>query len=340
MSSKRLLGVLLLLLIWSACVAVRLCAVRGLDGTLLLGWPGSELGQYRIGAVASASVAGALLGIAGAFLQGLLRNPLASPFVLGITSGAGLGVAVAAAVGASASAAAVAGGGTLAISGTVGGALLPAMAGALAALVAVMMLGRKQGVSDPTTIVLAGVIVGAICAAGTMLAESALPIGRRGELTTWMLGRIPEAPDGSLFLVSVGVLALTVGAALLLGRSLDAAAMSDDEARSVGVSLKSVRAVLLVMAGAATAASVLLCGPIAFVGLIAPHIARGVVGPRHRLMCLGAGVAGAALLTGAEAARQFIDLGGGRLPVGALTALLGGVAFLWLLRRTAGGWAT
>jgi iron complex transport system permease protein len=340
LNSKRLLGVLLLLLAWSACVAVRLCAVRGLDGTLLLGWPGSELGQYRVGAVASASVAGALLGVSGAFLQGLLRNPLASPFVLGISSGAGLGVAVAAAVGVSAGAAVVGSGGMLAISGTVGGALIPAMAGALAALLAVMALGRKQGVSDPTTIVLAGVIVGAICAAGTMLAESALPIGRRGELTTWMLGRIPEAPEGTLFLVSLAVLAVAFGVTLTLGRSLDAAAMSDDEARSVGVSLKSVRAVLLVTAGAATAASVLLCGPVAFVGLIAPHVARGLVGPRHRVMCVGAGVAGAALLTGADAARQFIDLGGGRLPVGALTALLGGIAFLWLLRRTAGGWTT
>jgi iron complex transport system permease protein len=321
---------LLLVGAWFALTAVRLGVAQDLEGSVHVGWPGSELGQYRVGAAMSATVAGALLGIAGALLQGMLRNPLASPFVLGISSGAGLGVAVAAAT------AAATGSGVL----SVGGSIFPATVGAMGALAAVLALGRRQGISDPTTIVLAGVIVGAVCAAGTMVAESALPLGRRGELTTWMLGRIPEAPEAAIMAVALAVLLVSVAAVLVWGASLDAAALSDDEASSVGVNLRALRPGVLLVTGAATAASVVLCGPIAFVGLIAPHLARGAVGPRHRLMCLASGVAGAALLIGADALRQFIDLGGGRLPVGALTALLGGGAFLWLLRRTAGGWST
>ncbi len=328
MKRRPALGLLLLFSAWLVFAAIRLGATRSLDGELLIGWPGLELGRYRVGAVVSATIAGVLLGASGALLQAILRNPLASPFILGVSSGAGLGVAIAAVtLGASATVA-------LGPVATVG----PAMAGALVALGAVLLLGRRGGSSDPTTVVLAGVIVGAIAAAGTMLAESALPLVRRGELTTWLLGRIPESPDPVLVWVTGSIAVVVLLLALALGPALDAATMSDDEARSVGVPLEAVRTIALVAAGGAAAASVVLCGPIAFVGLIAPHVARGVVGARHRVMCVGAGIAGAALLTGAEALRQFIDLGGGRLPVGALTAFIGGVAFLWLLRRTAGGW--
>ncbi|MFO0782557.1 MAG: iron ABC transporter permease [Phycisphaerales bacterium] len=332
MTHRRTLGLFLLCGTLAAVALLRLLATRSLDGTLHVGWPGAELGQYRVGAVASATLAGALLGVAGALLQGLLRNPLASPFVLGVSSGAGCGVAVALAISSSVAGAASA------ATVTLGAPILPATLGALAALAAVLALGRRNGVSDPTTVVLAGVIVGAVAAAGTMLAESALPLSRRGEISAWMLGRVPESPDHTALALSAAALAVSLAVAVAVGRRLDASALSDDEARSVGVPVHRTRLVVLATAGLATAASVVLCGPIAFVGLIAPHVARGAVGPTHRTLCVASAIAGAALLLAAEAARQFIHLGGGRLPVGALTALVGGVAFLWLLRRTAGGW--
>lgn len=328
MKRSHWMGLAVLAGAFVAVAMVRLLATRSLDGDLVLGWLGWERGQYRLGALMCTTVAGALLGVSGALLQAVLRNPLASPFVLGVSSGAGLGVAVA----------------TVLAGGVAGAALspqasvVPALIGATGALATVLALGRRAGASDPTTVVLAGVIVGAIASAGTMLVESALPIGRRGELTTWMLGRVPEAPEPSLLWTAGALMLACCVVAAWLGPALDAITLSDDEAESVGVPVGRVRMVALLTAGVAAAASVVVCGPIAFVGLIAPHVARGLLGAAHRRMTMGAALAGAALLTGADALRQFVDLGGGRVPVGALTALVGGAAFLWLLRRTAGGW--
>ncbi|MFO0963245.1 MAG: iron ABC transporter permease [Phycisphaerales bacterium] len=326
--ARPALGLLALGALLALVCAARLLVVRRLDGSLVLGWPGADLGSFRLGALACAASAGLALGVAGAVLQSLLRNPLASPFVLGVSSGAGCGVAVAAVIAAAAGAATPAG---VALA-------LPACLGAFAALGGVLLLSRRQGAVDPVTLVLAGVVVGSIGAAGTIVCEAMLPLERRGALMGWVLGRIPELPDAPSLLAC-----LLSGLALLLlaawrGPALDAAALSDDEARSLGVRVGRLRTTLFAACGVATATSVVLCGPIAFVGLLAPHVARAAVGARNRALALGSALAGAALLVGADALRQLIDVQGGRLPVGALTAVLGGVAFLVLLRRTAGGW--
>ena len=314
----------------TACIAVaaRLLVVRTLDGSLVVGWPGPILGQFRIDAVLVACSAGAALGTSGAILQTLLRNPLASPFVLGVTSGAGAGVAFASL------AASIAG-----MAAPTGAALgLPALAGALLALGCVLLLSRRHGALDPVTLILGGVIVGAIASAGSTVAEALLPPERRGLLTGWLFGRIPEVPDmGSLAACAAAALGLT-GLGAVWGNRLDGAALSDDEARSIGIALGPMRTAMFIGCGVATAATVALCGPIAFVGLLAPHCARALVGARNRMLVPGAAMAGAALLTAADALRQWIDIGGGRLPLGAVTAVFGGVAFLVLLRRTAAGW--
>ena len=314
----------------TACIAVaaRLLVVRTLDGSLVVGWPGPILGQFRIDAVLVACSAGAALGTSGAILQTLLRNPLASPFVLGVTSGAGAGVAFASL------AASIAG-----MAAPTGAALgAPALAGALLALGCVLLLSRRHGALDPVTLILGGVIVGAIASAGSTVAEALLPPERRGLLTGWLFGRIPEVPDmGSLAACAAAALGLT-GLGAVWGNRLDGAALSDDEARSIGIALGPMRTAMFIGCGVATAATVALCGPIAFVGLLAPHCARALVGARNRMLVPGAAMAGAALLTAADALRQWIDIGGGRLPLGAVTAVFGGVAFLVLLRRTAAGW--
>ena len=314
----------------AACMAVaaRLLVVRTLDGSLLIGWPGPTLGQFRVDAVLVACSAGAALGASGAILQTLLRNPLASPFVLGVTSGAGAGVAF------TSLAAAMAG-----VAAPTGAALgVPALAGALLALGCVLLLSRRHGALDPVTLILGGVIVGAIASAGSTVAESLLPPERRGLLTGWLFGRIPDVPDvGSLAACAAAALGLT-GLGAAWGNRLDGAALSDDEARSIGIALGPMRTAMFIGCGVATAATVALCGPIAFVGLLAPHCARALVGARNRLLVPGAALAGAGLLTAADALRQWIDVGGGRLPLGAVTAVFGGIAFLVLLRRTAAGW--
>lgn len=327
-SSRRAAGLATCIALAGLAVALRLLLVRSSADGWTIGWPGEPIAGFRLGAAAAAAAAGAALGVAGAVLQGLLRNPLASPFVLGVTSGSGTGVALAALAAASAGTAA-----------PTGQALAwPATAGAIAALALTLGLARRHGSIDPTTLVLGGVIVGAACAAVTTVAEALLPPDRRGLLMGWLFGRVPEAPDPAALRACVVAAAGLAALATWWGRAIDAAAMSDDEARSVGVNLGLVRTVLLALCGAATAATVVLCGPIAFIGLLAPHLARGLVGATHRALVPASAATGCALLVGADALRQWVDLGSGRLPLGALTAALGGIAFLVLLRRTAGAW--
>jgi iron complex transport system permease protein len=322
-------GLVALAALLAVIVAARLLVSRSLGRGIEVGWPGGVLGGIRIDAVLAGVAAGAALGASGAWLQALLRNPLASPFVLGVTSGAGAGVAVAALVAAAAGAAMPQG----------VGLVPPAAIGAAAALAGTLILARRSGRIDPVTLILGGVIVGAVCAATSTVCESLLPPDRRGSLVGWMLGRIPDAPEPSVLWTCSACAAGLALSGAAAAPWVDAAALSDDEARSAGVPLDGLRLCAFAGCGLATAATVVLCGPIAFIGLLAPHLARALVGAGARALLPGAAVAGAALLVGADAVRQWIDIGGGRLPLGAVTAVCGGVAFLFLLRRAAGRWS-
>ena len=293
------------------------------DGVhLAFGIPAGEILSLRWQSVLSAAMLGGALGLSGLALQVLLRNPLASPFVLGVSSGAGFGVALVLALAWSLSIPAVA----------FGGEVAGAVVGALAALALVAWFGRAREDHDPTTLVLAGVIIGSIFSAGTMLLEQLVPFGLRGDLMSWMAGRIPEIPARA----ALWTLALSTAAGLCSlwfhAHALDVATLSDDEAISTGVNLRRLRATLFATGGLLAAIAVAYAGPIGFVGLIGPHLARRLVGARHAELVPAAALAGAALLVGADALRQVIDLGTGRLPVGVVTALAGGPAFLWLLR--------
>lgn len=302
-------------------------ALRYLVGSSGFGEPSVAIARYRLDAGLAATSVGVALAIAGLFLQVLLRNPLASPFVLGLSSGSSFGYMLALYLGWRFG---------LHAQGMFGitGPGLFAVVGGLVTLGLVWRLGSRRGGVDPLGLVLAGVIVGSMAAAGTTALQAIVPNGLRGDFVGWMMGQIPEAPaQGPLLLVSA-LAASATGLGILLGPALDAACLSDDEARSVGVPLGAIRWTLFLVAGLLAAGTVALAGPIAFVGLVAPHAARLLVGPRHANLALGSALAGAALLLLADAARQAIDVGGGRLPVGVLTALLGGPIFLLLLRRS------
>lgn len=326
------------------------CAARlwlGRDpssGSVEWAWPEAEIMPLRIGALMSAAVAGASLGLAGLLLQVLLRNPLASPFVLGLSSGAGLGATVAAwAAGALAAGAA----GPTSVAAMIAAwlpahgavSVVPATVGALGTLGLVLMLGTRRGMIDPVAMVLSGVVIAAICGALTLVLQQAMPPASRADAATWFLGRIPELPDRPVLAVSVVMLVTCTAWALRAGRQLDLASTSDDEARSLGVRLGALRLRMYLASGALAATSVALCGPIAFVGFIAPHLARLLLGARHGPLVGASVCAGALTLVAADAARQAIDLGTGRLPIGVLTALVGGPAFLAVLRgmRAQGG---
>lgn len=318
-------------------VGIAVALALAMAGRLLLGssgvgWPASEIIGYRVSAVAVGAVVGASLGVSGLLLQVLLRNPLASPFILGLSSGAGFGYMVALYLGWRFG---IEVSGPFAAALGVGGPVVSATLGSLLVLGVVWSLGMRQGSPDPLALVLAGVIVGAIASAATTAVQSIVPSGLRGDFLGWMMGRIPEAPPRGLFVCLACLCVAGIAIAWRVGPALDAASASDDEAIAVGVPLVRLRRLLFLLSGLLAAATVPLAGPIGFVGLIGPHAARLILGAKHRPLALGSGLAGAALLVAADAARQLVDLGGGRLPVGVVTALVGGPIFLWLLRRGA-----
>lgn len=271
--------------------------------------------------LAAGLLVGASLGLAGVLLQGLLRNPLASPDIMGLASGAGAAVMLSAYL--------------LHLGGTAAGAvdpLGPSLVGAFSALGLVYLLSQRRGVIDPVSMVLVGVIVSITAAAATMLLQQLLP--DRGLYTArWLFGGIDEeAGVGRLWVCGV-LLTLVAGGGAWHSRRFDAAMMSEDEARSVGVRLGWVRAFQFLGSGVLTGAAVALAGPIGFVGLIAPHIARSFVGPGHAWTQPASALVGATLIVAADAFIRVFEVSSGRVPLGVLTALLGGPFFLGVLVR-------
>lgn len=317
---RRFVGLACLALLAVAMCALRLLITR-IDGSISLQWPEAGVVGFRATSIGVGVIVGCSLAVAGVLLQALLRNPLAEPFILGISSGAGLGVMIAMYI-------------AYRMHGPGAGGdqrLIPAIIGALLTLAAVYALGQRRGWLDPVSLVLVGVIISAICGAGIMFFQHLVDTGLRGQFTTWLMGNIPESVDAWVLRIAGGIAIVGLIVGGWMGRAMDAATLGDDEARSVGLSVGPLRLSMFALAGVLAAASVALAGPIGFVGLIAPHAARLVVGPRHGMLVFAAACCGIALVVGSDAARQALDVGAGRMPIGIFTALIGGPAFIWLL---------
>lgn len=318
---------LLLLGLALAVGLLRLLVDRDLDGRLSLLWPRDAILGFRCTALTNGALAGAALGVSGALLQALLRNPLASPYILGVSSGAGVGVMFASYL--------------AYLGGTVLpqflGTLLPAALGALLTLGLVYLLGQRRGWIDPVSMLLVGVVVGTLCSALIMFLQHLVPTGLRGEFTTWLMGHVPEVTATVALMVAATVVGAGVVVALAMADAMDVAMFSEDEARSIGLHLGRLRLGLFLLSGLLAATAVALVGPIGFVGLVAPHATRLLLGPRHRLLIAGSAVCGMIFLVGADLLRQALDFGAGRMPPGIFTALVGGPVFLYLLRRGRGG---
>ena len=272
--------------------------------------------------IAAGLSVGAALAVSGVALQALLRNPLAAPSILGLTAGAGFGVTLATYLGV-ATAGALAG---------AGGSALAALVGSVSALAIVYLLAQKRGLVDPVALILVGVVVSMIAGAGTVLLQHLMPDRGLVASMRWLFGSLRDDTPRPL-IVAVG--ALTGAGVILvarLGPAMDAAALDDDEALSVGLRLHRLRLALLALAGVLTASSVLLAGPVGFVGLICPHAVRLCAGPANRTVVIGSALLGAGAIVAADALVRVIDLGGGRMPIGVLTAIVGGPVFIWLLR--------
>ena len=332
---NRVLGIAIMIALLAGIALLRLVIYRapgngggatGGSSGIEWSWPAGDIAIYRWTPLAVSIIVGSSLAVSGTLLQALLRNPLASPFILGISSGAALGVVAAGYIGYAMDI------DTL----RTGSNALPAVIGALLTLAIVYGLGQRGGWLDPISLVLIGVIIAAICGAGIMFFQHLVPYGLRGDLATWMMGSIRQGVDLTTLMICGGIAVAGVLVSALTGRAMDAATLGDDEARSVGLALGPLRAWMFILAGVLAAMSVALAGPIGFVGLIAPHAARMLLGPRHAGVVIGAALLGAAVVVAADVGAQVFSIGGGRMPAGIFTAIVGGPAFIWLLRSGRG----
>lgn len=267
-----------------------------------------------------AGLAGALLGLAGALAQGLFRNPLAEPYLLGSASGAALCMALALTLGAGW----FIGGGLGAQIGVTGAAFVGAVGGVVLTLV------LSRGAEHTLRLLLAGVVVGVVLGALTQLLMVWSAVAWRA-MQAFMLGNTALLGWSSCG-VMAAALVPALGVALGLARVLDALSLGEDAARVLGVPLGLTRTLLVGALALATAAAVAQAGLIAFVGLVAPHLVRGWAGARHAARLPAAALMGGVLLMAADVLARAL-LAPQELPVGVLTAVLGGVYLLVVLHR-------
>jgi iron complex transport system permease protein len=277
--------------------------------------------DIRLPRTLGAWLAGALLGLAGAVAQGLFRNPLADPYLLGSATGAALGVAVLLVlVGVSPLAA----GGWLARLGLAGAGF----AGAVVAVLLTLVLAK--GVQHTLRLLLAGVVVGMVFGALAGLVMFRVP-DVMPAMQSFLLGT-----TGLLGWPGVALLAIVLACTLLLAtgfsRGLDALALGEDTAASLGVALLPVRTVLIAAMALATGAAVAQVGLIAFIGLVAPHLVRAAAKPTARWLLPLSALTGGALLLAADVLARWV-VAPQELPVGVLTAVLGGGYLLWAMHR-------
>jgi iron complex transport system permease protein len=299
---------------------------NGLESVLQMGQDPVALQivwDIRLPRTLGAWVAGALLGLAGAVAQGLFRNPLADPYLLGSASGASLGVALTLVLfGVSPFATQ-----WLVRLGLTGGAFLGAIAGVLLTL----LLAR--GVQHTLRLLLAGVIVGVVLGAVTSLVLLFSPDSLQA-MQAFLLGSTSFIGWTSCLLMAVVWLVCAV-AAWTLARVLDGLSLGEATAQSLGLPIGPLRAALVAVLALATGTAVAQTGLIAFVGLAAPHLVRAMVKVPHRQLMWLASAMGAVLLGGADLLARWL-IAPQELPVGVLTAVLGGLYLLWLMHRGGG----
>lgn len=272
----------------------------------------------RLPRVALGALVGASLATAGALFQALLRNPLADPFVLGVSGGAAVGGIAALSLGAA--------------FGWGYGAVPPAaFAGAVATTAALQAVAGVAGRVSPTHLLLTGVVFNAFSSAAIVFLASLADLNEGSRIFLWLIGSLSGSRPELL-----GSVALFLGAglacALPAARQLNLLALGEESAEQLGVDVARQQRVLLLATSLMVGAAVSVAGLVGFVGLIIPHLLRLLLGPDHRLLLPTAALGGATFLVLCDTAARTL-FGGRELPVGAITALAGGPLFLLLLRR-------
>lgn len=325
LSTVAVPAVLVLALVTAVGVGSSEVTAGQLLGALLRGLRGEASGaldtivlQIRLPRALLAALVGGGLGLAGAVYQGVFRNPLADPYLLGTAGGAGFGAALAVVV---------AGGSS--VLAAVGAPLL-AFAFAMATVVLVMILAREGGTLPVVRLILAGVVLSSVLTAGTSFLMLAAREQAAGILAR-LLGGFSFAGWGDVGVVTAFMVPAVV-ASLLLARALDVLQLGEDGASHLGLPVETVKYVLLAAATLVTAAAVSVAGIIGFVGLMTPHAVRLTVGPRHRPLLAHSLAWGATFMVVADLVARTV-IAPAELPVGIITAVVGGPFFLVLLWR-------
>ncbi|HZU69675.1 MAG TPA: iron ABC transporter permease [Ktedonobacteraceae bacterium] len=278
--------------------------------------------QVRMPGVFGAALVGAALGVAGVLFQGMLRNPLADPFLIGTSSGAALGAAIA----------------FVLPLDTVFGSFFPltpllAFVGAMFTVLLVYTIARVGSYTPVVTLLLAGVVINAVLVAFQTLILELSPHAAFGiqALFNWLSGGIAVYSWSPVLIVGAIIIA-GILCSLLLANVLDAFGLGEESAANLGLHVERSKLIIIIVGSLLTAAAVSISGLIGFVGLVTPHAMRMLLGPRHRLLLPASALGGAIFLTLADLLARVI-IAPSVLPVGIFTALVGAPFFLLLLRN-------
>lgn len=319
--SRRLLLVFALLTLMSVgaiAIGLSVGSVKMSFGDVMAGLfdpvapTASVIRDLRLPRTLAAFACGGLLALAGALMQVLLRNPLADPYILGISGGAGVGALLAIFFG-------------LGVAGLNGFAF----AGALIAILIVFGLAHGDGSWTQTRLLLTGVMVAAGCGALITLLLSIAPEERLRGMLFWLMGDFSQGVKPTFALIGLLVIGLLTAP---LARDLNVFIRGNDTAKALGVSVRFVRIAVYLLASMATAVSVTTAGSVGFVGLVIPHLTRMMVGNDQRVLLPTSILAGGIFLVLADALARIL-IAPQQLPVGVVTALIGVPVFLYLLNR-------
>lgn len=291
-------------------------------------WPAAQVDiiwNLRLPEVIDAVLVGAALSLSGAIFQAVLRNPLADPFIIGTSSGAVLGVALAY----------ILPGLSFAVFGF-GTTQIFAFAGAVAAVAIVYGLSRVGRQTPALTFLLAGFAVSTLMIAAMWLL--AYESGNSARVLIWTMGSLSDADWGQIDIIGPAVLIL-FAVSMLFVRDLNALLLGEDQAAYLGVDSERSKMILICLASLLTALAVSLAGIIGFVGLVVPHVARLLYGANHRIVLIASLFLGGSFLTLSDLAARTLQGSGGELPIGIVTAVIGGPVFLYLLRRSGSAYA-
>jgi iron complex transport system permease protein len=311
---------------WLAIILLTVILAGAMFLSLLLGavfispdklWQSEILWQIRLPRVVLAALIGLLLSLSGVILQGILRNPLADPYILGISAGGAVGAAISIALGVQFV--------------LFGMSSLPALAFifALIAVLIVYKLAQVGGKSAPETLILAGVALSAFCAA--ILALIIIISGNLQSIYFWLLGSLSSASWSNVFTL-IPYAVIGAAATYFFSKELNALLLGEEMATTLGVEVEKTRLLLIGIASLMTAAAVSVSGLIGFVGLIIPHWIRLMIGPNHRFLIPVSALAGMLLMVVADTIARTV-LSPLEIPIGIIMALVGAPFFLYLLRR-------